>query len=249
MFAPQVTWHTSISYWSSCHTCVNMGAAIFFTAAMIRAFKSARSRGNGGTNTQSLTYVASSLNCTYSRKWSSEIIKSCNCKQKSSRRLWSSSDNCCTIWMRYGLNTKRLCRTLHTVVFDIDSPLAAVPVDFFGLCRKLARTHSTSSSAVNGQPLDFRLHRHPVSVNCLYHAQMVLSVGGSFTYFAWNAQCTVTTDLLMRYSNIQNDFSPGAAIFSLHTLASPSTRNVNYDEKQLIGEKSFELFLLSAQVS
>jgi hypothetical protein len=28
---------------------VNMGASIFFTAAMIRAFRSARSRGNGGT--------------------------------------------------------------------------------------------------------------------------------------------------------------------------------------------------------
>jgi hypothetical protein len=49
---------------------------------------------------------------------------------------------------------------------------------------------------VNGRPLDFCLHRHPVSVNCLYHAWMVLSVGGSFAYFAWNARCTVTTDLL-----------------------------------------------------
>ena len=33
------------------HTRVNMGASIFFTAAMIRSFRSARSRGNGGTNT------------------------------------------------------------------------------------------------------------------------------------------------------------------------------------------------------
>ena len=33
------------------------------------------------------------------------------------------------------------------------------------------------------------------------------------------------------------DFSPGEAIFSLHTLASPGGRNVNYDEKQLTGEK------------
>ena len=39
------------------------------------------------------------------------------------------------------------------------------------------------------------------------------------------------------YSDTQNDFSPGAAIFSLHTLASPSGRNVNYDEKQLTGKK------------
>ena len=79
------------------------------------------------------------------------------------------------------------------------------------------------------------LNRHPVPVNCLYHSRVVL--GGSFEYFARNARCTVTTDLLVWYSNTQNDFSPGSAIFSLHTLASPSGRNVNYDEKQLTGEK------------
>jgi hypothetical protein len=37
------------------------------------------------------------------------------------------------------------------------------------------------------------------------------------------------------YSNTQN----GAAIFSLRTLASPSGRNVNYDEKQRTREKFF----------
>jgi len=58
-------------------------------------------------------------------------------------------------------------------------------------------------------------------------------LGGSFAYFARSARCTVTTDLLVWYSNTRNDFSPGAAIFSLHTLASPSGRNVNCDEKQL----------------
>jgi hypothetical protein len=60
---------------------------------------------------------------------------------------------------------------------------------------------------------------------------------------------TVTTDFLVLYSNTQNDFSPGAAIFSLHKLASPSGRNMNYDEKQLSGKAIFELFLLSVQVS
>jgi len=77
---------------------------------------------------------------------------------------------------------------------------------------------------------------------------MILSVGQSFAYFSRNARCTVTTDLLVWYSNTQNDFSPGAAIFSLHTLASPSGRDVNYDEKQLNGKKKFEFFLLSVQV-
>jgi hypothetical protein len=54
--AQRVTWHTSIRYSNSCHTRVNMSASILFTAAMIRAFRSARSRGNGGTNKRSLTY-------------------------------------------------------------------------------------------------------------------------------------------------------------------------------------------------
>jgi len=115
-------WRGTIDTFSSfCYTRVNMGALIFFTAAMIRAFMSARSRGNGGTN--------------------------------------------------------------------------------------------------------------------------------NFACFARNARCTANTDLLVWYCNTQNYFSPGAAIFSLHTLASPSGRNVNYDEKQLTGKKCFELFLLSVQVS
>jgi hypothetical protein len=67
---------------------------------------------------------------------------------------------------------------------------------------------------------------------------MFFSVGGSFEYFARNTLSTVSTDLLVRYANTQNDFSPGAAIFSLHTLAPPSGRNVNYDKKQLSGKKN-----------
>jgi hypothetical protein len=71
--------------------------------------------------------------------------------------------------------------------------------------------------------------------------------------FARNARCTVTTDLFVWYSNTQNDFSPAAAISSLHTLASPSGRNVNYDEKQLTGGKklssSFYLYRYRKYVS
>ena len=40
------------------HTRVNMGASIFFTAAMICAFRSARSRGDDGTNTLHKMHVA-----------------------------------------------------------------------------------------------------------------------------------------------------------------------------------------------
>ena len=59
----------------------------------------------------------------------------------------------------------------------------------------------------------------------------------TFAYFARNVRCTVTTDSLVWYSNTQNDFSPWAAIFSLHTLASPSGRNVNYDKNNLVGKQ------------
>ena len=41
---------------------------------------------------------------------------------------------------------------------------------------------------------------------------------------------------------------PGAAIFSPHTLASPSARNMNYDAKLLSEKNIFEFFLLSVQV-
>jgi len=58
MCAPRVTRLTSIRCSSSCHTRVNMGASIFFTAAMIRAFRSPRSRGNGGTNTLHEMHIA-----------------------------------------------------------------------------------------------------------------------------------------------------------------------------------------------
>jgi len=71
-------------------------------------------------------------------------------------------------------------------------------------------------------------------------------------YFARNARCTVTTDLLVWYSNTQNDLSPAAAVFSLHIFATPSGRNVNYDEKQLNGGKlscSFYLYRLRKYVS
>jgi len=50
-------------------------------------------------------------------------------------------------------------------------------------------------------------------------------------------------------ANVYNKKTKGLAIFSLHTLASPSGRNVNYDDKQLTGKKLLELFLLSIQVS
>jgi len=58
MCAPRVTRHTSIRYSSSCHTRVNVGVLIFFTAAMNPAFRSARSRDNVWMNAFNKTHVA-----------------------------------------------------------------------------------------------------------------------------------------------------------------------------------------------
>jgi len=65
-------------------------------------------------------------------------------------------------------------------------------------------------------------------------------------------KCTLHCNhrLTVWYSNTQNDCSLAAAIFSTHKLASPSGRNVNYDEKRLTGgKKCLEMFLPCVQVS
>ena len=54
-------------------------------------------------------------------------------------------------------------------------------------------------------------------------------------------KCTLHSNhrLTVWYSNTQNDFSPRATIFSLHTPVWPSGRNVNYDKKKTCWEKIF----------
>jgi len=56
--AQPVTRHTAIRYSSSCDTRVNMSASIFFIAAMIRGFRSVRSRGNGTLRTLQEIHIA-----------------------------------------------------------------------------------------------------------------------------------------------------------------------------------------------
>jgi hypothetical protein len=48
MCAPRVIRHTSIRYSSSCHTRVNMGASLFFTAATIRVNYDEKQLTGGG---------------------------------------------------------------------------------------------------------------------------------------------------------------------------------------------------------
>jgi len=101
----------------------------------------------------------------------------------------------------------------------------------------MARTRSTSSSVVNGRPLDSCLHRHPVPVNCLYHARIVLSVGWVLGVLCTKCPLHSNHRLTVWHSNTQKTSPPGTAIFSVHTLASPSGRNVKYDKKNnLLGK-------------
>ena len=85
----------------------------------------------------------------------------------------------------------------------------------------------------------FCLHRHPVSVNCLYQARTVLSVGGTFAYFAGNARCTVTTDLLCDIPTHKTTSSPERPFshyIHSHRLAAEMWTAM---KKQLTGEKFF----------
>ena len=119
----------------------------------------------------------------------------------------------------------------------------------FDVCTTGTRHTSIRNSSSCTWPLDFCLHRHPVSVNCLYHTRMVLSLGRSFAYFARNARCTVTTHLFVRYSNTQHDFyskRPFSHYIHSHRLAAEMWITM---KNNLLGKQVVELFLLSLQIS
>jgi len=105
--------------------------------------------------------------------------------------------------------------------------MCAPPVTRHTSIRYSSSCHTHASTLVHRYS---SLLQWSVSLGQWGHVAMVLCV-----------LCTLQSNhrLTVWYSNTQNDFFPGAAIFSLHTLASPSGRNVNYVEKQLTGEKFF----------
>jgi hypothetical protein len=120
--------------------------------------------------------------------------------------------------------------------------------EFVSITNNIADTHTNTCDMYKSRQRHTSMHDPVISSQnesytryiFFFYACLALSVGRSSAYFAQNARCTVTTDLLVWYSNKQNDFSPWAAIFSLHTLASRSGRNVNYDKKkQRTAEKHF----------
>jgi len=83
-----------------------------------------------------------------------------------------------------------------------------------------------------------------------HHARMVLSVGGSFAYFARNALCTVTTELnscdIPTHKATSSPERPFSHYIHSHRLAAEMWTTM---KNNLLGKKFFELFLLPVQVS
>jgi len=108
------------------------------------------------------------------------------------------------------------------------------------MCAPLVTWHTLlrySSSCLTHTRVSTRVHRYSSLLRCSVALGQRGHVGGSFAYCVRNAHYTVTTDLIVWYSNIQKDFCTGAVIFLPRALTSPSCRNVNYDEKWLAGQK------------
>jgi hypothetical protein len=98
---------------------------------------------------------------------------------------------------------------------------------------------STSSSTVNWRPLDFCLHRHPVSVNCIVPRTNDLVCRRVFCVLC--TKCTLHSNhrpTRVIFQHTKRLLPTERPFCSLHTLASSSGRNVNYDEKQLTREKN-----------
>jgi hypothetical protein len=115
--------------------------------------------------------------------------------------------------------------------------------------RTLQKTRSTSPSEFNGRPLDFCLHGQPVSVNCLYHARMVL--------FVWRVLCVLCTICMLHHNHIfirvifqhtkrllfpERPFSHH---IHSHRLVAEMWTTMNNN----LMEEKIKLFLLSVQVS
>jgi hypothetical protein len=83
----------------------------------------------------------------------------------------------------------------------------------------VSRTRSTVSADGPGRPVRFSTHRQPLCRNVLYHARIVLSIGGSVWYKVQNLRCTVTIDSVLANSRTQNTFlSPAHVIFRHNCL-------------------------------
>jgi len=122
--------------------------------------------------------VVSSLKTKREATFSSFIASSIELL-KLSRFNLSLGFKACNNYNLYSFIIKRHLKTCQTVVWGISSSWLAWLVDLHGLRWKLFLILSTLSSDTQGRPLVFRLHKHPVPENCLYHGRMLWAIGAS----------------------------------------------------------------------
>ena len=129
----------------------------------------------------------------------------------------------------------------HTVGCGVPSSLLPLAVDFLGLHTNSCLTCSTCSSVIDGLPVLFLLHTHPVSWNCAYRLRMELSDGCCFPNLVRNSRWTIITDRHSWNVSTQNAFSlPFAAIL---VNCAPSGEMHSYCTPHIIKE-NFENFLI-----
>jgi hypothetical protein len=86
------------------------------------------------------------------------------------KSFWTACNLCCFRCRFFRIN-------LSTVICSICNSELAWEFDFFPLCSKACLTQSTSSSDLMGHPEDHLSSTLPVSINCSYHPQMLVSSG------------------------------------------------------------------------
>jgi hypothetical protein len=86
---------------------------------------------------------------------------------------------------QYHFTQRHLCRMCQSLDWGICS--SARCVDFWVLLTKVSRTRSTVSANGLGRPVHFTAHWQPLCWNFLYHSWIILSIGGSVWYLAWNS--------------------------------------------------------------
>jgi hypothetical protein len=111
---------------------------------------------------------------------------------------------------------------------------------------------ATHASTWVHRPLDFCLHTHPVSVNCLYHAGMVSSVGVSFcvlcTKYTLHSNHRLTRVMFQHTKRLLPRSGHFFHYKHSHRLAAEMWTTMK-KTTYWWGGKKIELFLLSVQVS
>jgi hypothetical protein len=119
-----------------------------------------------------------------------------------------------SVCSRYPFHLKTFRRMGQTLDWNICNFRLVRCVHSWGFLTKVSHTPSTLPADGLVRPAGFLAHRQPLWWNFLFYSRIVLSVGGSVWYLAWNLRCTVKTDAVLANSKTQNAFlSPVLAVF------------------------------------